>query len=379
MRWSWRSFCVLGFAAVVAAATVLMAQNANDLPAAPSEVAHPKPAPKKPARPADQPAQNPAQAGDTASQDSDEKTAAPPAADGPKRAQAQSPSRDNSEDEGNITIPVVVNEVSVVFTVTDRHNRYVKDLNRAELKVIDDAQPVPEFRFRRETNLPLQIGLLIDASNSIRDRFKFEQESAIEFLNETIRPHSDKAFVIGFDTVAEVTQDFTDNTEKLAKGVRMLHPGNATALYDALFYACRDKLMKSTQTGSVRRAVILVSDGNDNQSHVTREEAINMALRANVIVYTISTNFASSGEGEKGDKIMERIADATGGRNFRPFQLNDVANAFAQIQDDLRSQYELSYRPQNFAHDGRFRTIDISALRKGLKVRSRNGYYAPTE
>jgi Ca-activated chloride channel family protein len=225
----------------------------------------------------------------------------------------------------------------------------------------------------------LQVGLLIDASNSIRERFKFEQESAIEFLNETIRPHSDKAFVIGFDTTPEVTQDFTDNTEKLAKGVRMLHPGGGTALYDALFYACRDKLMKSPQTGSVRRAVILVSDGNDNQSHVTREESIDMALRANVIVYTISTNFASGGEGEKGDRIMERIADATGGRTFRPFQLNEVANAFAQIQDDLRSQYELSYRPKNFAHDGRFRSIEISALRKGLKVRSRNGYYAPTE
>jgi VWFA-related protein len=373
MRWSWRSFSLFGFAAVVGAATVLIAQNASDLPAAPSEVARPKPVPQKPAPTAEQQTQ----VKDPPAQDSNEKTPAPPAVDGAKRAQPAAP--DQSEDESNITIPVVVNEVNVVFTVTDRHNRYVKDLNREELKVIDDERPVPEFRFRRETNLPLQVGLLIDASNSIRDRFKFEQESAIEFLNETIRPHSDKAFVLGFDVTPEVTQDFTDNTENLAKGIRMLRPGGGTALFDALFYACRDKLMNSSQTSSVRRAVILVSDGNDNQSHVTREEAIDMALRANVIVYTISTNFAAGGESEKGDKIMERIADATGGRTFRPFQLDDVANAFAQIQDDLRSQYELSYRPKNFAHDGRFRTIEISALRKGLKVRSRNGYYAPTE
>src|SRR5258706_86717 len=331
MQGSWRSSALFACAAVMGAVWVLVAQNANDLPAAPSEVVHPKPAAPKASTPPDQ--QPPKQAEQPA-QNPEEKPAPQPATNSASRAQP-GPVSENEKDESNITIPVTVNEVSVVFTVTDRHNRYVKDLNREELKVIDDTRPVPEFRFRRETNLPLQVGLLIDASNSIRDRFKFEQESAIEFLNETIRPHSDKAFVLGFDIAPEVTQDFTDNTEKLAKGIRMLRPGGGTAMFDALYYACRDKLMTSPQTGSVRRAVILVSDGNDNQSHVTREEAIEMALRANVIVYTISTNFASGGEGEKGDKIMERIADATGGRTFRPFQLNDVANAFAQIQDDL--------------------------------------------
>jgi VWFA-related protein len=280
-------------------------------------------------------------------------------------------------DEGGVTIPVRVNEVSVVFTVTDKHNHYVKDLTKKDFAVLDDQQPVSNIRsFRRETDLPLQVGLLIDASNSIRDRFKFEQESAIEFLNETIRPKYDKAFVVGFDVSPEVTQDFTDDTNALSQGVRLLRPGGGTAMYDALYYACRDKLMKAPQLSSVRRAVILVSDGEDNSSHVTREEAIEMALRANTIVYTISTNFPSGGGG---DKVLQRIAEATGGRAFEPFQLTDVANAFSQIQADLRSQYELSYRPENFAHDGRYRTIAISALHKGLKVRSRSGYYAPVE
>jgi len=191
-----------------------------------------------------------------------------------------------------------------------------------------------------------------------------------------VRPRFDKAFVVGFDTEPELTQDFTDNTEALARGVRSLRPGGGTAMFDALYFACRDKLLKSEQTRSVRRAVILVSYGDDNESHVTREEAIEMALRANVIVYTISTNFPSGGPG---DKVLQRIADATGGRAFDPFQLQQVADAFAQIQDDLRSQYELSYQPPNFVHDGRYRTIEISALRRGMKVRSRNGYYAPTE
>lgn len=280
------------------------------------------------------------------------------------------------EDTGTI-VRRTVNEVSVVFTVTDKHNHYVKNLSQNDFKVIDDDKLIPQFRFARETNLPLQVGLLIDASNSIRERFKFEQESAIEFLSSIIRPRFDKAFVVGFDTEPELTQDFTDNTEALAKGVRSLRPGGGTAMFDALYFACRDKLLKSEQTRSVRRAIILVSDGNDNESHVTREEAIEMALRANVIVYTISTNFPSGGD--SGDKVLRRIADATGGRAFEPFQLQQVADAFAQIQDDLRSQYELSYNPPNFAHDGRYRTIEISALRKGMKVRSRNGYYAPTE
>jgi Ca-activated chloride channel family protein len=266
--------------------------------------------------------------------------------------------------------------VNVVFTVTDKHNRYIKDLSKNDFKVIDDEKAVEDIRsFRRESDLPLQVGLLIDASNSIRDRFKFEQEAAIEFLNQTIRPKYDQAFVVGFDTEFEVTQDFTDSTEALSRGVRALRPGGGTAMYDAIYRTCREKLLKSAQTSDVRRAIILVSDGEDNYSRVTRDESIEMALRANVIVYTISTNFPSGGDG---DKVLQKIADATGGRAFQPFQLSDVANAFARIQDDLRSQYALSYRPAEFHHDGRYRTIEITAQnRKGLKVRSRHGYYAP--
>jgi Ca-activated chloride channel family protein len=219
--------------------------------------------------------------------------------------------------------------------------------------------------------------LLIDASSSVRDRFKFEQESAIEFLNQTVRLHYDHAFVVGFDATPEVTQDFTDDTEKLGRGVRELRPGGGTALYDALYYACRDKLLKEPQNGPTRRAIVLLSDGEDNQSHVTREEAIEMAQRAEAIVYVISTN--TSGTKGPGDKVLERIADATGGRAFFPFQIRDVANAFAEIQEELRSQYAVSYKPADFKADGRYRTIEIVATdRRNFRVRARRGYYAPT-
>lgn len=267
-------------------------------------------------------------------------------------------------------------EVRVIFTVTDKHGRYIKDLKKADFRVIDDRKPAEQIRsFHAETDLPLQVALLIDASNSIRDRFKFEQEAAIEFLNSIIRPRYDEAFTVGFDSTPDVTQDFTDNTELLSKGVRALRAGGGTAMFDALYFACRDKLMKREQKGPLRRAIILLSDGDDNSSHVTREEAIEMAQRAEVIVYTISTNV--TGSKTKSDKVLERIADATGGRAFFPFQIRDVTDAFGSIQDELRSQYAMSYKPADLVADGHFRTIEILAQQKGFKVRARKGYYAP--
>jgi len=336
------------------------AQPPEDPPAASSASSPPQPAPAPQAPPA------PSQA---APQNSAPASGAAPAA------------ADQTQPAGNdaaTTIHAIVNEVNVVFTVTDKHGHYVKDLKQTDFRVIDDTKPAKNIMsFHSETDLPLRVGLLVDASNSVRDRFKFEQESAVSFLDQTIRPHYDQAFVVGFDATPEVTQEFTDNTELLSRGVRQLQPGGGTAMYDALYFACRDRLLKAPQTGPLRKAIILLSDGDDNQSHVTREQAIEMAQRADVIVYTISTNVMGGDEG--GDKVLKRIADATGGRVFLPFQITDVSNAFAQIQEELRSQYALSYKPVDFAADGRFRTIAILANDKKLKVRSKHGYYAPVQ
>jgi VWFA-related protein len=269
-----------------------------------------------------------------------------------------------------------VNEVNVVFTVTDKHNHYVKDLKAADFKVLDNRMPPASVRnFSSETNLPLRVGLLVDSSNSIRDRFRFEQQAAIEFLNQIVHQDRDQAFVLGFDTTPEITQDFSGNTEKLANGVRMLRPGGGTAMYDAVYGACRDKLQKQNTPGGLRRAIILLSDGEDNQSRVTRDDAIEEAQRAEVIIYTISTNV--SGTKSRGDKILEAMADATGGRAFFPFKIEEVSDAFSQIQEELRSQYAISYKPADFLSDGKYRSIDIESLNKKYKVRSRKGYFAP--
>jgi Ca-activated chloride channel family protein len=361
------------------------AQNSGDtdnLPAAPSAVHAQKPAaPRRPTPPAAQPSTQPS----TASPASDQASPAAPqpasrtSPNGTDATPASALNQSPSQEDITTTFRRTVNEVNVVFTVTDKHGHYIKDMKANDFQIVDDKKPPAQLRsFHSETDLPLRVGLLVDASNSVRDRFKFEQESAIEFLNQTVRPRYDRAFVVGFDVTPEVTQDFTDNTEALSQGVRSLRPGGGTAMYDALYFACRDKLLKEQQTGPERKAIILLSDGDDNQSHVTREEAIDMAQRASVIVYTISTNV--TGSRQSGDKILERIADATGGHAFFPFQITDVSSAFSEIQDELRSQYLIAYTPADFRPDGRYRTIEILAKNhKGLRVRSRPGYYAPAQ
>ena len=353
-----------------AAALALPAWAQNELPSAPSAVQQPPPPPPpqpEPAKAAPPPASQP--------------PAQPAAASKQATSPAASASPAPEEDQGPPLATIVkrVDEVNVVFTVTDKHKRFVKNLSQADFRVLDDGKPPQALvHFRRETDLPLRVALLVDASSSIRERFKFEQEASIEFFSQIIRPKFDKAMVVGFDSTSEVTQDFTDQTELLSKGVRLLRPGGGTAMFDALYFACRDKLAKSDPGMAVRRAVVILSDGEDNQSHASREEAIEMALRAEVVVYAISTNITSSGD-RPGDKVLERIAEATGGRVFFPFRLEDVANDFSAIQDELRSQYAIAYKPAAFVSDGRFRAIEISTLEKKYKVRSRKGYYAPAK
>jgi VWFA-related protein len=363
------------------------APSASIAPAQPPKPAAPKLAePHAPSAPAleDLPgAQKPAPPPPaTAAPAEDSATTHPPQATTQQAKEAKAGQANLTLDDRGVPLETIrkrVDEVNVVFTVTDKHGHFVKNLSKSDFRVLDDNKPAASIvSFSSQTNLPLRVGLLIDASNSVRDRFRFEQESAIEFLNSIVRPKSDRAFVIGFDTTAEVTQDFTDSPQLLSQGVRMLRAGGGTALYDAIYYASRDKLMKAPTTGPARRAIILLSDGDDNQSRVTREEAIEMAQRAEVIIYTISTNI--SGTKLRGDKVLERIADATGGRAFFPFKIQDVDNAFSEIQDELRSQYLLAYKPADLKPDGRYRSIDIIAENhKSLRVRARKGYFAPTQ
>jgi VWFA-related protein len=298
----------------------------------------------------------------------------------PNTASLSLPSSDSTPDADQpvTTITKRVDEVTVLFTATDKHGKFVRDLSEDDFAIRDDHKPPQSVvNFGSQTNLPLELGLLIDTSGSVHARFDFEQEAAVSFLQHTVRANYDKAFVMGFNTHSQVTQGFTDNIALLATGVHHLQDGGGTALYDAVYKACHDTLIKTEDERPVRRAIILVSDGEDNQSDVSRAQAIEMAQRAQVIIYAISTD--DSGLILRGDKVLQQLADATGGRAFFPFKMKEIKNSFAAIEDELRSQYVVSYHPADFDADGRYRPIEITAVKKDVQVRARRGYYAPQQ
>jgi Ca-activated chloride channel homolog len=293
---------------------------------------------------------------------------------------AASPVADNPDDPQSamITIRARVNEVNVLFIATDKHGKFVRDLTQKDFTILDDHKPPQAIlNFRRETDLPLHLGLLIDVSGSVDSRFDFEQDAATSFLQHTLRAGFDKAFVAGFNNHTQMAQDFTDNVQLLSTGVHRLHDGGGTALYDAVYRACKDKFLKDRSEHPLRKAIIIVSDGEDNQSEFSKAQAIEMAQRAEVIIYAISTD--DSGLVMRGDKVLEQLAEATGGRAFFPFKMKDITHSFAAIEDELRSQYVVSYKPADFDADGRYRSIEISSLKKDLQVRARKGYFAPQQ
>jgi VWFA-related protein len=287
---------------------------------------------------------------------------------------------DNSIDDQSavVTLHSRVNEVNVLFIATDKHGKFVRDLNQNDFSILDDHKPPQAIlNFRRETDLPLHLGLLIDVSGSVNGRFDFEQGAATSFLQHTLRVSFDKAFIVGFNKNSQMAQDFTDNVQLLSAGVHRLHDGGGTALYDAVYKACKEKFLKDRPDRPVRKAIVIVSDGEDNQSEMSKAQAIEMAQRSEVIIYAISTD--DSGLVMRGDKVLEQLAEATGGRAFFPFKMKDITHSFAAIEDELRSQYVVSYKPADFDADGRYRSIEISSLKKDLQVRARKGYFAPQQ
>jgi VWFA-related protein len=285
----------------------------------------------------------------------------------------------NSQSPGDQSrIQVRVELVNVLATVTDKKNRLITDLTKDDFRIFEDGRPQQIRFFSRETDLPLRIGLLIDTSNSIRGRLHFEQEAAIDFLNEVLRPGKDSAFVLAFDVEPQLVQDYTDDIEKLSTAINSLQAGGVTSLYDAIFFSCKEKLyIFPPPEPYLRRVMIVISDGQDNQSVHTRDEAISMAQTAEVTIFAISTN--RSGAEGKGDKVLQKLAKDTGGRAFFPFEAGDLSSNFQEIARELRSQYSLAYVSTNAVHDGTFRKIIIEPVDNNLRVRTKEGYFAPSQ
>lgn len=285
----------------------------------------------------------------------------------------------SSQDQSQYTIKQYVDEVDLVFTVSDRHGKHITDLKQSDFALLDDGRaPDRIYSFTQETNLPLRLGIIVDTSTSIRQRFMFEQQAATEFLLQILRPNTDKAFVEGFDIAPDFKQGWTNDLDALTQGVEHLHSGGGTAMYDALYTGCHDRMLDATLGHEpARKAIVLISDGDDNQSHAYLDDAIKECQRADTIVYAISTNVSPSRD--RGDDTLQKIADATGGRAFYPTRIEDMPVSFGEIQQEIRSQYALIYKPANFVRNGAFRTIYLFCLDRKYTVRGPKGYFAPTE
>src|ERR1700751_1188767 len=296
------------------------------------------------------------------------------------------------------TIKIPVNLVDVLFTVLNRRNKLISTLEQKDFKVLDDNVPQDIRYFSKQTDLPLRIGMLLDTSNSIRDRLKFEQDAANNFLFSVLRRNKDEAFLMTFDDEPEILQAFTGDSGLLRHQILRTRPGGGTAVYDAIYEACVRELSHpprppGDQPDVVRRVMILISDGEDNLSTHTRAEAIEMAQRTSVVIYTISTSTqwvtlddpSKERTGNRkyhltdGDKILQALAEETGGRSFYPYHVDDLDQSFQDIGDELRNQYSIAYNPSTHSLDGRYHKIRIEVPeQKGYQVRARKGYFART-
>ena len=289
-------------------------------------------------------------------------------------ASSQQPPFNPEDDRNRIVLDVA--RVNMLYTVSDKKGRFVTDLTRDDFQIVESKREQKILEFTAESDLPLRLGILVDSSNSIRDRFRFQQEAAIEFVNQVVRPRQDKAVIVSFDSAAELVADLTGDTDVLSKAIRGLRPGGGTAMFDAMFFACRDKLMQDQPRHKFRRAMIVLSDGDDNASRYTRDQALEMAQKADVVIYAISTN--NTKIDRDGDKILRYFADETGGVAFFPFKVQDLSQSFENISNELRHQYNVLYRPDPLKTDGLYHKVDIKVKgRKELVVRARKGYYAP--
>jgi VWFA-related protein len=310
-----------------------------------------------------------------------------------------------------------VKVVNVLATVRDKKGQIVHGLTKEDFLLDEDGRPQTIRYFTRETNLPLTLGLLIDTSGSTRRVLPDERSASYRFLEQVLREEKDFAFIIHFDFEVELLQDLTSSRQKLEKALGELETGNGrpqwgqrtpggyprgggrgrgrggTSMYDAVLLAS-DELMKK-QTG--RKALILLSDGVDNGSKVSLDQAVESAQRADTLVYSILFEDPEMGfggvpmggmgrrggmgrpmprmESRDGKKVLQDVSRSTGGRFFEVSKREPIQKVFSDIEEDLRNQYNLGYTPEGASASSGFRHIHVTTKQKGLTVQAREGYY----
>ena len=232
----------------------------------------------------------------------------------------------------------------------------------------------PSGFFQRQADTPLHLGILVDVSDSVARRFTYEANAAAAFISQVLVSRKDLGFVVGFNERLVVAQDLTTDAQALSTAIHQLDVGGATAIYDAIYFACR-KLMQNNGNSLIRRVLVLVTDGDDNSSYVHPAQAIENAVRANVTIIVLHTESDPDTSDPK-YKILERLARETGGQLLPAANKKEMAKAFTQLGLQIRNSYLLAYRPAGFKRDGSYRRIQLKSTRRGIHIICRRGYYA---
>ena len=273
------------------------------------------------------------------------------------------------------TIRRTVPEVRLQFTVADEHGRLVQNLSPDDVRILDDQLPVEKFQdFARDENLPLRLGVLLDVSDSVKRALPEEKAAALAFLNDVLRPQTDRAFVMGFGGNVQVWQDSTNDHAALIQAVNHVHqPGWGTVLFDALHSACVDQLASGEAGTLVHRAIVVLSDGDDTHSLHTLADVIAAAQRNEIQIYALTVH--KRGLRPQGDAILQRLADETGGDLFVAQSAKELQGAFAAIEQQMRTQYYVSFPPQQSTPGFHALRVEVHSPQK-LQVHARKGYYA---
>lgn len=336
-----------------------------------------------------------------------QQTQSPPAAQKSQQKPAQKPDETIDEDEVE---RVETDLTNVLFTATDRNKRFIRNIRQEDITVLEDGAPQQVFTFQRNVDLPLSLAILIDTSNSQERTLPEEKRAAQQFVDTVIRPNKDEVAVLTFTGETTLEQGLTGSASRARRAIERVEfqppsgyiggglvvttPGGvgggtppisgdnqnragSTAIWDSIWVTSREVLSETSD--KTRRAIILLTDGDDTSSRMKLNEAIDSALKADAIIYAIGIgdSFSFSGVDEGS---LRKITERTGGRAYFPRNETDLRSAFAQIQDELREQYLVAYSPSNKAKDGTFRKVQIDfkdpELRKNMKLTYRQGYFA---
>lgn len=300
---------------------------------------------------------------------------------GAQNGAPQQGARKQTEEKPEVQEPqIITTNVRLAVTIVDKNNRFITNLQQQDFEIFEDSAPQRIESFRPESDLPLDIAVLMDTSNSVKPKLKFEKEAAISFLYTMLQSRRDRALFMTFDSEVEMHQDFTNRIDLLQQAIDKVKARGETRLYDAVYSVCEEKMFASSGR---RRAMVIITDGEDTVSEKTLTDAIDIAQRSETTIFAISTKAGGFFGVQAGtvdrreDKNLKKLAEETGGRSFFTAEVIELEKSFSAIAHELRSQYLIAYSPTNEKFDGKFRSIDVKLPgRKDLRIRAKKGYTA---